>query len=195
MACTKVEEHYYYTYCSKFDKQNSRCIEWVTCEKFKTTGECEEWITTDNDPFVENDVVNDDDGLEQDTDFSEEETNDFVYEDFDEIPEENPEPDEEKDDVVPDNDVDIPENVCIYLQSSNILGKCFEAEDGEKIFISDKKEPTRCKAIVESSTQINRYYYGIEFPFYTEDGNSTLDYNQITEKVIIDEKEFTLSTC
>lgn len=117
-------------------------------------------------------------------------------EDFDEILDEIPEiDDEKKDDVVPDNDTDIPEDVCIYLKNTGILGKCFEAQDGEKIFISDKNEPGRCKATVESTVFPNRFFYGIELPFYTGDNSSSLDYNGATQKVIIDTKEFGKSSC
>lgn len=198
-GCTKNNNYYYYAYCSEFDEKKEQCVEWMTCVKLDTkNGDCEEWKKTDKDPFVESDdsSLSDNDIENKDDEIDAEETDDFIFEDFDDVPDESPElDDEEKDGTVPDNDTDIPEDVCINLKNTGFLRKCFEAQDGEKIFISEKTEPGRCRATVESTVFPNRFFYGIELPFYTEDNSSSLDYNGVTQKVIIDTKEFGETSC
>lgn len=102
----------------------------------------------------------------------------------------------ETDDSITIPDYDILEDICFFIKEAGIVAKCFKSTTTEElIYISTSKMTDKCKATVESSTKPTRTFFGVELPFLNETGESTLDYNPSTEKVLLDGEEFEESPC
>lgn len=154
-----------------------------------------EWVKVDENPMADKD--------HQEVDISQDDSdneNVDVNDDGEVVNEEDLEPDEDSnfldeenpEELLPDQDVAIPDDVCVYLKERATLNICYLAQDGEKIFIA-AHEKEECEAVIESSINGYRYYYGIELPFYSKDNNSVLDAKN--GKIYIDEKEFMETSC